>query len=427
VLLNDLLPAWAVLLLLVSLLVVTCKNVTLRGLNTWAEERQKVASANAAAAIQSGPVPHLAPISIAHVPSMTLPARLQVVISREASRAQIADSSDEDEGGGGGNSSTAASGGGRGAVARGLTPPRLGGDPEQPAAGDEPPDPPRRRVGPYRSGGSNGGSWGKAGKGQKQQKQQEQQQEQHERDEEEEEAHGGENHFASALAKEQQWTDAAGGSSAGPAAALSNPSTPSVAAALSHSIPLQFPWIKLVSLALLWLGFLGLSALDALLPLCSVEYIAYLLLFLATTLAVTFMVRFLAAWIGDLAHWVIGCGRWTDQELTTTSPSTTFFAPPKQFIRAIFLDPASSAATTPRSRPGARKPWLQQRVSSSLAAVVEEGGGAGSPAGSLQQPLVGSAASGAGSAASSGFQRTREWRLWAGGLTTGRGAQLLQG
>jgi len=114
VLLNELLPTWGVLLLLVALLGFTCKGVIMRGLNTWAEEQQKIAAAHAAAAIQSGPVPRLAPIQITHVPSMTWPARLQVVISREASRAQIADSSDDEEGGMGGGGGGANSGRPRG-------------------------------------------------------------------------------------------------------------------------------------------------------------------------------------------------------------------------------------------------------------------------------------------------------------------------
>ena len=49
----------------------------------------------------------------------------------------------------------------------------------------------------------------------------------------------------------------------------------------------QVPWMKLLSLAALWLGFMGLTALTGLLPLCSWSYVSYLLLFMGITGCVT--------------------------------------------------------------------------------------------------------------------------------------------
>jgi hypothetical protein len=377
VLLNDLLPVWAVLALLVALLAFSCKSILLRGLNDWAEEQQKVAAAHAAAAIRSGPVPRLAPISIAHSPSALLPARLQVVISREASRAQIADSSDDEEGGGGSRRGGRSAGGGGLAGAAASPPPleqgqqqqeqqeqqqrgvgeggsiiaRAGslksalttvpsGDSEQldegigPALGH----PSGGGRGSSGSGSSGGGGGGVLG---------------------EEDGSAGDAFSRALEQEERQWlaegaagsrasggvlatagAAAAGGGSGGApakqvewrdlteaaasAAAPSSPPPPQqqqqqqqqlahaalngrppgsgggggafgvpgspLWAASSPQLALRFPWIKLVSLALLWLGFLGLSALDALLPLCSVTYVAYLLLFMAITLGVTAMV-----------------------------------------------------------------------------------------------------------------------------------------
>lgn len=58
-------------------------------------------------------------------------------------------------------------------------------------------------------------------------------------------------------------------------------------AALAAAASASFHWLKLLQLTLLWMSFLGLSALDALLPLCSWKYAAYLAGFLGLTLLVT--------------------------------------------------------------------------------------------------------------------------------------------
>jgi hypothetical protein len=56
---------------------------------------------------------------------------------------------------------------------------------------------------------------------------------------------------------------------------------------LPHVHLQQVPWMKLLSLAALWLGFMGLTALSGLLPLCSWSYVSYLLLFMGITGCVT--------------------------------------------------------------------------------------------------------------------------------------------
>jgi hypothetical protein len=330
VLLNDLLPVWGVLALLVALLAFSCKSVLLRGLNEWAEEQQKVAAAHAAAAIRSGPVPRLAPISIAHVPSTLCPARLQVVISREPSRAQMADSSDDEEGarrsGRGAAALGGAGGGGSGVwggVGAASPPPGDAGAQQQAGA---PGDGSALGIGRTASlktplatvpsgdsdqVGSDGleepgklleDAFSRALEEEEEEQrreavaaaeQQQQQQQQWAG------GRGGGGGGGDAPPKQVEWRDIADAAAAAAAAAAPHangghaggaPGSPSWAAS-SPRLALRFPWIKLVSLALLWLGFLGLSALDALLPLCSATYVAYLLLFMAITLGVTAMVR----------------------------------------------------------------------------------------------------------------------------------------
>ncbi|KIZ04589.1 hypothetical protein MNEG_3365 [Monoraphidium neglectum] len=462
VLLNDLVPTWAVLLLLICLLAVDCKAAALRGLTMRAEERSKLAAAKAAAAIRSGPVPRLPPIHITHVTSAPgLPARLQVVISREASRARIADSSDDEEaaGGGGGSSrrgsasgTLAAAGAAAAAVeAVGPASPALarlpaddgGGTPagRTPLAtvpsgdsdgisGEGQPASPRRHGGGAGAGGAGGGAGDAAGclqsvsgdgeresegggfgsrrrrgedvfeqamesegtTGQwdveRQGSQAQQQQQQHQQHQQQEQEQQGARQRSEAWAAQANSNGNGAGHGTGysgdpeeasasgtgrkrRAGAAStarsgqqqqqhgSPATPSW---LSGAGPpprrrARFQWIKLVSLALLWLGFLGLSALDALLPLCSLQYIVYVLLFLATTLGVTAM-----------------------------------------FIRAIFLGPANSIAVSHRA--GGRKPWLQASppASLSLGGVASGAGGGGSVGGgsAVLQPLLEAGGGGSG-------------------------------